>query len=123
MSSEINPSIAYCGLDCQTCPIHVATLELDESKRQGMRTSIAKFCSEQYGMNLSPEDVNDCDGCRANTGRLFSGCLYCEIRACAMNRKLETCAYCDDYICEKLQKHFKIESSAQTRLQELRSRM
>jgi hypothetical protein len=123
MSAELSLLIAYCGLDCQTCPIHVATLEIDESKRQKMRISIAKFCSEQYGMNLSPEEVTDCDGCRSNTGRLFSGCLSCKIRTCAMNRNLESCAYCDDYVCNKLQDHFKTDHSAQIRLQAIRDQM
>jgi putative oxidoreductase len=33
----IDEMIAYCGLNCQTCPIHLATLEPDEAKREAMR--------------------------------------------------------------------------------------
>ena len=67
-------NIAFCGLNCETCPIHLATLEPNSSHRQAMKESIAKICNRQYGMNLKPEDITDCDGCRANSGRLFSGC-------------------------------------------------
>jgi hypothetical protein len=123
MSQEMNPMIAYCGLDCQSCPIHLAAYEPSESKRREMRISIARICSEQYGMNLLPEQVTDCNGCRSNTGRLFSGCLHCEIRPCAIDRKLESCANCVEYVCGKLQNHFKDDPSAQIRLQTLRSQI
>jgi len=111
--------LAYCGLTCDTCPIHLATLEQDDRKQQLMRATIAKACVEQYGMNLRVQDITDCDGCRAGT-RLFDGCAKCEIRKCAMGRGLESCAFCDDYACEKLLKHFEADPSARTRLEELR---
>lgn len=111
--------IAYCGLACNTCPIHLATLEQDESKRLSMRTEIAKICTEQYGMSMQIQDVTDCDGCRTGA-RLFSGCAKCEIRKCVVERMLESCAFCNDYGCEKLLKHFEADPSARTRLEKLR---
>lgn len=113
--------IAYCGLTCDSCPIHLATLEQDKSRQQTMRGSIAEQCSKHYGMNLQPEDITDCDGCRANTGRLFSGCLNCEIRKCASQKNIENCAYCSDYACERLKEHFSHDPSAQIRLEEVRN--
>ena len=59
--------IAYCGLKCDSCPIHLATFEKDKPRQQTMREAIAEQCSKHYGMNLNPEDITDCDGCRANT--------------------------------------------------------
>jgi len=113
-------TIAYCGLKCDTCPIHLATLEPDRLQRQTMRESIAKLCSTQYGMNIQPEDITDCDGCRANSGRLFSGCLSCEIRECAIRKNIESCAFCSDYACTTLQEHFLNDPDAQTWLEEIR---
>ncbi len=115
-----NTILAYCGLVCETCPIHLASLEKDISKQQEMRESIARTIAEQYGMNLKPEDINDCDGCRADTGRIFSGCLNCEIRKCAITRNIENCAYCQEYPCDKLNEIFRLESEAQTRLDAIR---
>lgn len=112
---------AYCGLNCETCPIHLATLEQDKSRQQTMRISIAKVCAEQYGMNLRPEEINDCDGCRTDTGRLFSGCLNCEIRKCASRKNLETCAQCNAYACDKLKDLFLHEPDAQIRLDKIRN--
>jgi hypothetical protein len=112
--------IAYCGLTCNSCPIHLATIEQDKSRQQTMRESIAEQCSELYGMNLQLEDITDCDGCRAYSGRLFSGCLNCEIRECASQKNIASCAYCNDYACVKLNEHFSHDPTAQTRLEEIR---
>ena len=114
--------IAYCGLACNTCLIHLATLELDHLKQQSMRASIAQTCVKQYGMNLHVRDITDCDGCRTGE-RLFSGCANCEIRKCAMERGFESCAFCHDYACEKLRKHFEADPTARTRLNALRDVM
>jgi len=113
--------MAYCGLDCAGCPIHLATLELDHAKQRSMRVEIARICSEQYGMDLLPADVSDCEGCRSQTERLFSGCAKCEIRKCARKRKLTSCAFCADYACQNLLKHFETDPGARTRLETIRS--
>jgi hypothetical protein len=112
--------IAYCGLKCDTCPIHLATNEPDQIKQQKMRESIAELCTKQYGMNLQPEDITDCDGCSANTGKLFSGCWDCEIRKCAIQKHVESCAFCNDYACNILQEHFSHDPEAQIRLEDIR---
>jgi len=87
----MNNMLAYCGLACDSCPIHLATFEKDKSRQQEMRVSIAGFISEHYQMSLKAEDITDCDGCGANTGRLFSQCRNCEIRKCAIHRDIESC--------------------------------
>lgn len=113
--------ISYCGLACDTCPIYLATIESDQVGKQQLRESIAKQCAEQYNLKLLLEDITDCDGCSANTGRLFSGCFECEIRKCAINKKIATCAYCSHYVCEKLEKHFLLDPDSKKRLEELRA--
>jgi hypothetical protein len=112
---------SYCGLICNSCSIHLATLEKDESKQRSMRIEIASICREKYGMNLRYEDITDCDGCRVDGGRLFSGCLSCEIRACASNRMIESCANCNDYPCLKLDRIFQEDPEARVRLEKIRN--
>ena len=116
----MNVMIAYCGLDCNTCPIHLATLEQNNIKRRLMRENITQICNKQYNMNLQIQDINDCDGCRIDK-RLFSGCTDCKIRKCAVEKKVESCAFCDKYSCANLRKHFDNDPSAKTRLEEMRS--
>ena len=120
-SLPMNTMIAYCGLDCEGCPIHLATLETDKSKQKTMRLGIIRICSEQYGMNLLLQDVTDCDGCRSRSQRLFSGCAKCEIRKCAIGKKSNSCAYCVDYACQNLLKHFETDPSSRKHLEAMRN--
>jgi len=113
--------IAYCGLDCAGCPIHIATLEQDAIKRRSMRIEVARVCTEQYGINLKPEDVSDCDGCSVQAGRLFPGCAKCAIRLCAIARSITSCAFCTEYACNELLRHFQTDPSARTHLEKLRA--
>ena len=115
--------IAYCGLVCRTCPIYLATRMEDKEEQARMRARIATLLKEQYGMNYGPEDITDCDGCSAEHGRLFVGCLRCGIRTCAREKGLENCAHCADYVCEKLKIFFNTDADAKTRLDEVRCRL
>lgn len=115
-------TIAYCGLSCDTCPVYLATLEEDSDRQRKMRESIAEQCSKLYGMNLLYIDINDCDGCRAIAGRIFAGCLNCEIRKCVIGRNIDSCAFCNDYACDILEKHFSLDPGAKVRLEEVRKK-
>jgi uncharacterized Fe-S cluster-containing radical SAM superfamily protein len=112
--------IAYCGLDCGSCLIHLATLEQDKILQYAMRKSVAEQLFKYYGINSSPENINDCDGCRADTGRIYTGCIQCDIRKCAITKNLESCVFCDNYSCDNLRKHFSLDHEAKERLEEIR---
>jgi hypothetical protein len=114
--------LSYCGLICSTCPIYLATREVNKEEQMRKRTEIAKLCKEQYGMNYDLSDITDCDGCRAESGRLFSGCHDCAMRKCAKQKAVENCAYCSEYICQRLESFFVHELDAKTRLDEARHR-
>ena len=113
--------LAYYGLVCHTCPIYLATREENKEKQAEMRDHIAKLCNEQLGMIYEPEDINDCDGCQTEWGRLFPACQSCEIRKCARQKGLENCAHCTYYICGKLEAFFAKEPDARNRLDEVKS--
>jgi hypothetical protein len=98
--------IAYCGLNCVTCPIYLATREADLEKQRQMREQIALAIKKYLGEEKRVEDITDCDGCKAQGGRLYSGCQKCQIRKCASEKGLENCAYCSEYPCENLSKFF-----------------
>lgn len=85
-----------------------------------MRVSIAKFCSEHYGMLIQPEEITDCDGCRVASGKLFSKCRECRIRYCAEKRNIESCAFCTNYACDNLIDIFVDDPGARRRLEQLR---
>ena len=78
--NEVSEIIAYCGLNCSTCRIYLATREKDPEKQRKMREGIARYIREHFDPKTRVEDITDCDGCTAESGRLFSGCQKCEIR-------------------------------------------
>lgn len=117
---NLNEMIGFCGLDCSACPIHLAAFEKNEDKKQLVRIDMARAILEHYGLNVSPADITDCDGCRSESGRIFSRCSTCEIRKCATGKNLESCAFCSEYACTKLSKFFAADEGARTRLELIR---
>jgi len=91
--------IAKCGLVCSDCPAYIATKNNDDP----LRAETARKWSEMFKADIKPADIN-CEGCQSESQRLFSYCLTCEIRKCAREKNLATCADCPDYSCEKLDK-------------------
>jgi hypothetical protein len=112
--------VAYCGLVCQTCPIYLVTRKDDKEEQARTRAEIARLCNEHYSTTYRPEDITDCDGCRTEGGRLFSPCRNCLIRSCAKQKRLESCADCSEYACERLEAFFAGEPAAKARLDEIR---
>ena len=109
--------IAFCGLSCTDCPTLPATQKNDDKERK----RIAELWSKQYGGDFKPADIN-CDGCVSKSGRFFKYCNICEIRKCGLTRHVKNCAYCSDYICEKLGKFFDRAPVAKANLEEIRKR-
>jgi hypothetical protein len=118
--------IAYCGLNCVTCRIYLATREKNLKKQRQMREGIARYITEHFGTVTRPEDITDCDGCTIKDGSIFSGCQKCQVRKCAREKHLENCAYCSAYACEKLSKLFdsgSVGPDARKRLDEIKARL
>lgn len=112
--------IAYCGLACKSCPIHLATIEKDIVKKTQMRKDISEQLAKIYVTTPKPEIITDCDGCKFINGRLFTGCIDCGIRKCANMKNLENCAYCSDFVCEKLERHYTYDPASRDRLEVIR---
>lgn len=89
--------IAYCGLDCSKCEGYLATQSDDEERK----AKVAKKWSEQYNADIRPEHIN-CDGCRQDGKKFFYCSDMCKIRKCCIERALENCAGCKDYMCDDL---------------------
>ena len=117
----MNEVIAYCSLACHSCTILLATREKNDEKKYEMRVEIAQEIKKIYGQDCKAEDVTDCDGCKTENGRLFSGCRYCEIRKCARQNGIENCAHCNEYACERLDEFFTDYPEGKSRLDVIRS--
>jgi hypothetical protein len=114
--------ISYCGLNCHSCPIYLATREKDEEKRYKMKVDIAQQIKKHYGQECKPEDVTDCDGCKTKDGRQFLPSKNCHVKKCARRKRIENCAHCSEYPCGELEKLFATDPGARQRLDEIKSR-
>lgn len=109
--------VSFCGLDCSTCPAFVATKEENEE----FKIKTAKAWSKTYKADIKPEDIL-CYGCHeTDSEKLFSHCKVCEIRRCGIAKEVKNCAFCDDYICEKLATLFQYVPDAKTTLEKEKS--
>jgi hypothetical protein len=85
-------NIAYCGLNCIECPAYIAK----QTNDQELREKTAKAWSGP-GFTVEPIQVN-CEGCHS-TGEVFFHCHECNVRKCAIEKGVNTCAECGDYPC------------------------
>lgn len=88
--------IAYCGLDCADCYAYKAYATDNEELRL---EAAQKWNSPEY--SVAPADIN-CVGCKSEEGPHFKWCADCPMRACGNERGVETCAHCDDFICDNV---------------------
>ena len=91
----MNELLAGCGINCEECPAYLAKQNEDDALRLA---TLEKWSSPEYP--LTKEDIN-CDGCKID-GEHFKFCSECAIRDCVSDKGVETCAHCDQYMCDVL---------------------
>lgn len=107
--------IGYCGIICSNCPVMLATQKDDDVERR----RVADVFTKQYGNEFKPEDIN-CDGCISDSKRIFPHCHVCGIRKCGIDKKVKNCAYCSEYLCQKVSEVFASYRKAKETLDEVR---
>jgi hypothetical protein len=105
---------ARCGLDCAACPAFEATRKNDD----GLRAKVAGDWSAQFNAVILPADVN-CVGCLAE-GTHFNYCQMCEIRKCATEKRVDNCAVCPEFGCERITGFMNMAPKAKENLEALR---
>jgi len=106
--------IAFCGIICSDCPAYLATQAGDE---EALAKQAAEWSSEEYA--LTADDLL-CDGCIYEDRRAAKFCVECDVRQCALAKGVETCAHCDDFPCDRLEKPWSMSVDAKTTLEEIR---
>ena len=92
--------VAFCGIICTDCPAYLATQSND---REALERVLAHWRKEFNAPHIAIEDIV-CDGCLTVDGRLNGYCRQCQIRPCGVERGVPNCAYCDEYVCDKLER-------------------
>jgi hypothetical protein len=83
--------IAYCCINCDTCPLYKATLDNDDQAK--------KKIAEQWGDSKKPDfELEDfyCYGCKDRRSRGTPG-QGCTVRDCAVKKGFATCAQCSNF--------------------------
>jgi hypothetical protein len=89
-------TIAFCGLDCETCPVLRATRADDDGLREKTAREWEKAYAEYIGKSSLETGEMNCSGCKSE-GLRFIGCANCPIRACAAGKEIEGCWDCGSY--------------------------
>lgn len=118
--------IGCCGIVCSNCDIYKATKNDNNDLRDiifkreiegGHGDRFQKLFGREYAL----EDIH-CNGCPIENKCSFWYIKNCQMRACALEKNLENCAYCTEYPCEKLQAFFdKSHVNAKKTLDEIRA--
>jgi hypothetical protein len=80
-----NSLIAYCGLYCGACSFKTAFETNDKEHINNMPAYYDKYKNNT---------LKDCPGCR-----LENKCGECEIRDCAVKKRVDWCSQCNEYPC------------------------
>ena len=103
--------LSNCGLDCASCGAFRAYKTDDDE----IRKQTAAEWSKMFNIEIDYKTIN-CEGCKSNGKVLMGHCHTCKIRVCAEEKKVENCAHCKEYACEKLDVIFEHSKEAKMNL-------
>lgn len=83
--------IGYCGYSCHMCAAR--------SDDPDIRKKLIKGWRKIFGHQHYTSENVQCDGCR-NNGKIAD--KECKARPCAIDRGVDNCALCDDFVCKKV---------------------
>lgn len=91
----VESKLSFCSFRCDLCLAYHANIEAHPENRlilsDGWHTYI--------GFRIPPDKII-CDGCTTEGKPTLD--VDCPVRPCNIDRKLENCAYCEDFVCEKI---------------------
>ena len=108
--------VGICGIVCTDCPAYIATITDDKK----LRKEVAKAWSKEFSIDIHPREIH-CEGCATKEGKVINHCTVCEIRKCGFEKKVLNCAYCDQYMCEKLSSFISVIPEARLTLESIRA--
>lgn len=89
-----NVVLSKCGYRCDLCLAYGPNIEKEDRRRE-----LSDGWFSIYGFRIEPEDIW-CDGCvSSQSPKLIDN--NCPVRPCVIERNLDNCAHCPDFVCEK----------------------
>ncbi len=87
--------LTRCGYRCDLCLAYRPNVETNPSNKQTLSDGWYKY----FGFRIPPENII-CDGCMSENPQLID--TACPVRPCVIEKELENCSSCSEFICEKL---------------------
>jgi len=91
----MEPILTRCGFRCDLCLAYRPNITQHPENRQKLSDGWFKY----FGFRLPPSEIC-CDGCLADNPTLID--KHCQVRPCVIEKGLDNCAACDQYVCDKL---------------------
>lgn len=105
----MEPILTRCGYHCDLCLAYRPNVAANPTNRQKLSDGWFKY----FGFRLPPAQIC-CDSCMAENPQLID--KSCPVRPCVLEKGLENCAQCEQYVCEKLTERLVIYEEVRQRV-------
>lgn len=95
MDNEMEPKLTRCGYRCDLCLAYRPNVEAHPANQGKLSDGWFSY----FGFRIEPADIV-CDGCMSERPILID--KHCPVRRCVIDRKLDNCSSCCEYVCDKL---------------------
>ena len=104
----MEPILTRCRYRCDLCLAYRPNVAATPSNQQKLSDGWHKY----FGFRLPPSEIC-CDGCMADNPKLIDA--SCPVRPCVIERGLDNCSQCEDYVCEKLAQRLVVREEVERR--------
>lgn len=101
--------LTRCGYRCDLCLAYKPNVDKEPLNQQKLSDGWFTY----FGFRIDPPNII-CDGCMAENPKLID--QNCPVRACVIEKGLESCASCDQYVCDTLKERIVLYEDVKNRV-------
>lgn len=105
----MEPVLTRCGYRCDLCLAYRPNVAANPANQQKLSDGWHTY----FGFRIPPADIL-CDGCMADDPHLID--RNCPVRPCVIERGLDNCAQCGQYVCDKLRERLVVYEEVRQRV-------
>jgi hypothetical protein len=105
----MEPILTRCGYRCDLCLAYQPKVQRNPENAQKLSDGWFKY----FGFRIPTAEIC-CNGCLADQPKLID--QTCPIRPCVIEKGLDNCTACDQYVCEKLKERLVVYEEVKRRI-------
>ena len=105
----MQPILTRCGYRCDLCLAYKPNVTQNPSNQQKLSDGWFKY----FGFRLPASEIL-CDGCMSDNPKLID--QSCPVRPCVIEKGLDHCAQCEQFVCEKLKQRLVVFEQVKRRI-------